>query len=182
MTLSMTRRLTLFSNNIMQKSIGFIPLFIPLFFWQCGTIPIFHAPPNYQQITQSRSAQSSAIQIEFEIHQLINRHRRSHGLSPLNRDNQLDSIAHQHSQYQLSRNTLSHDGIKSRIQYAQCQYFGENVAMNNYGNISQTAVSGWLRSSGHRQNIETPDFTRTGIGVKIDNQGVAWITQNFDGC
>ena len=174
--------MTRFFNRIMHKRIRFIPLFIPLVFWQCGTVPLTFAPPSYQQPTQNTPALSGAAQIETEIHQLINQHRQSQGLSPLNRNNQLDNIARQHSQRQLSQNSLSHDGIESRIQSAQCQYFGENVAMNNYGNISQTAVSGWLRSSGHRKNIFTPDFTNTGIGVRIDNQGVAWITQNFDGC
>lgn len=166
----------------MHKHIRFIPLFIPLVFWQCGTIPLTFVPQNYQQTPQNLPTLSGAAQIETEIHQLINQHRRSQGLSPLNRNNQLDNIARQHSGYQLSRNTLSHDGIESRIQSAQCQYFGENVAMNNYGNIAAVAVQGWMRSSGHRKNIFTPDFANTGIGVKIDNQGTAWITQNFEGC
>ena len=182
MTQPGTHPMTRFFNRIMHKRIRFIPLFIPLVFWRCGTVPLTFVPPSYQQAPPSLPTLSSVAQIETEIHQLINQHRQRQGLSPLNRDNQLDNIARQHSQRQLSQNTLSHDGIESRIQSAQCQYFGENVAMNNYGNISQTAVSGWLRSSGHRKNIETPDFTHTGIGVVVDNQGTAWITQNFDGC
>ncbi|MGB3401173.1 MAG: CAP domain-containing protein [Microcoleaceae cyanobacterium] len=166
----------------MHKHIRFIPLFIPLVFWRCGTVPLTFVPPSYQQAPPSLPTLSSATQIETEIHQLINQHRLNQGLSPLNRNNQLDNIARQHSQRQLSQNSLSHDGIESRIQSAQCQYFGENVAMNNYGNIATVAVSGWLHSLGHRKNIFTPNFTNTGIGVKIDNQGTAWITQNFDGC
>ena len=95
--------MTRFFNRIMHKRIRFIPLFIPLVFWQCGTVPLTFAPPSYQQPTQNTPALSGAAQIETEIHQLINQHRQSQGLSPLNRNNQLDNIARQHSQRQLSR-------------------------------------------------------------------------------
>ena len=103
MTQPGTRPVTWFFNTIMQKRIRFIPLFIPLVFWRCGTVPLTFVPPSYQQAPPSLPTLSSVAQIETEIHQLINQHRQRQGLSPLNRDNQLDNIARQHSQRQLSR-------------------------------------------------------------------------------
>ena len=103
MTQPGTRPVTRFFNRIMHKNIRFIPLFIPLVFWQCGTVPLTFVPPTYQQPHPNLPTLPSAAQIETEIHQLINRHRQSQGLSPLNRNNQLDNIDRQHSQRQLSR-------------------------------------------------------------------------------
>lgn len=43
----------------------------------------------------------------------------------------------------------------------------------------QSVVNGWLGSSGHKANIENPNFTSTGVGVASDASGRLYWTQNF---
>src|ERR1700730_12794241 len=65
---------------------------------------------------------------------------------------------------------MGHEGANERdctlakiITYSQ---FGENVGANSHepSSTSQTAVAGWLNSSGHRANIEGK-FDLTGVGI-----------------
>ena len=41
----------------------------------------------------------------------------------------------------------------------------ENITRTTTGAGSQGAVTQWLASAGHRENIENCRFTRTGVGV-----------------
>jgi len=49
---------------------------------------------------------------------------------------------------------------------------------NSPEDIAQITVSGWMNSSGHRENILTPTFDRQGIGVTIASEKV-YITEDF---
>jgi len=42
------------------------------------------------------------------------------------------------------------------------------------------AVTGWMNSSGHKQNIVTPYWKQEGIGVGISVSGDVYVTQNFN--
>ena len=56
---------------------------------------------------------------------------------------------------------------------------GVPASYNSQEDLAQTAVSGWMNSPGHRQNILTPYFTQEGIGVGISENGKVYFTQNF---
>jgi len=65
--------------------------------------------------------------------------------------------------------------------------FGENImyefhsrAPFNPESFAKTAVEGWLKSPGHRANILSPYFDRSGIGVAL-NGTTAYATQVFMG-
>jgi uncharacterized protein YkwD len=65
--------------------------------------------------------------------------------------------------------------------------FGENImyefhsrARLNPERFAKTAVQGWLDSPGHRANILSPHFDRSGIGVAF-NGTTAYATQVFMG-
>ncbi len=45
--------------------------------------------------------------------------------------------------------------------------------------IAETTVKGWMKSTGHRKNILTPQWGKEGIGVHITPDGKVYITQNF---
>jgi uncharacterized protein YkwD len=50
--------------------------------------------------------------------------------------------------------------------------------------VCEWAVSGWMDSEGHRENILTPGFTETGVGVAFSDEGTftyVYITQIFEG-
>ena len=45
--------------------------------------------------------------------------------------------------------------------------------------IADKAVTGWMNSPGHRQNILTPRYQLEGIGVAFSSDDQIYITQNF---
>lgn len=99
----------------------------------------------------------------------MNAYRASVGLPPLIWHRGLASVARGHSKDMVARHFFSHrnpDGLRSRdrlavagIAYAA---MGENIA---YGHATGAAVlAAWLKSSGHRHNIEDPTYTHHGVG------------------
>ena len=57
---------------------------------------------------------------------------------------------------------------------------GENVAhsLRPLGAV-HAVVDEWMASPGHRANILTPDFRRTGVGAAIGKHGSIYVTQLF---
>ena len=45
--------------------------------------------------------------------------------------------------------------------------------------IAERAVTGWMNSPGHRQNILTPRYEIEGIGVAFSADNKIYITENF---
>jgi uncharacterized protein YkwD len=124
----------------------------------------------------------SLINMEHDIFVLINAHRKSIGLQPLQLSEVESTVAGKHS-YNMASGKLpfGHKDLKKRMEIiaSQIGYIsetGENVA---YGQMNaHEVVDGWLKSSGHRKNIEG-DFTLTGIGVAKDKKGMVYYTQVF---
>ncbi len=132
----------------------------------------------------AQSADPSALEIEQDILAQINDYRRRQGLEPLQSHDVIREQARQHSLAMAHGDVpFSHDGFEQRIRLIsqQLTYRGaaENVAFNQgYGDPADQAVSGWLRSSGHRQNIEG-QYDLTGIGVAQRSDGSYYVTQIF---
>lgn len=120
-------------------------------------------------------------QIETEILELINAHRRSLGLAFLQLDNFAQSLAQAHT-LQMSKTLvpIGHEGFEQRaeqlIRVLKGSTASENVA---YGQeTAEDVVKSWLASIGHRQNIEG-NYTHTGIAVQKDGQDRLVFTQLF---
>ena len=45
--------------------------------------------------------------------------------------------------------------------------------------IAQNAVTGWMNSPGHRENILRPVFRTEGIGVAVSAEGKVYVTEDF---
>ena len=45
--------------------------------------------------------------------------------------------------------------------------------------LAQRVVTGWMSSKGHKKNILTASYDRSGIGVAISKDGKVYSTQNF---
>jgi uncharacterized protein YkwD len=60
---------------------------------------------------------------------------------------------------------------------------GENIARNNYpsGQSVGVAMDGFMNSAGHRANIMEAQFTRVGIGVAMDGNGMIYYAVVFAG-
>jgi len=137
---------------------------------------------NIQQ--QSNTKPSDYDSQEKEVHQLVNQYRQQVGLSPLLLRLEISEVAREHSQNMANKTvTFGHDGfqkrtndIKNKIIFKKA---AENVAMNNnMPRPSQTAVQGWIRSEGHKQNMEG-DYNLTGVGIIRSVDGSFYFTQIF---
>jgi uncharacterized protein YkwD len=133
-----------------------------------------------QQVHKRQS--SSLSQIETNIYRLINAHRASIGLKPLQESNVESSAAVEHSNNMaLGKITFGHEGFQKRIKaiagkVGNISASAENVA---FGQMSAgQVVDLWLQSPQHRKNMEG-DFTHTGIGVARANKGMLYFTEIF---
>jgi uncharacterized protein YkwD len=146
--------------------------------------------------------------LEQEVHQLINVQRTNNGLSALTWDDSIGTIAREHSEDMVKRNFFSHinpsgedptdraskQGYSCRKDYGAYYTDGlaENIAMTpidsnvigcgsttSLESLANCIVNGWMTSPGHRQNILTSTYTKTGIGIAYSNNDEAYSTQDF---
>ena len=99
---------------------------------------------------------------------LMNKHRVSRGLPALAWDRGAAVVAQAHSRDMYDRHYFSHtspegSSMRERLAERHITYSraGENIA---WGQGTGSAVlTAWLRSRGHRKNIETGSFTHHGV-------------------
>ncbi len=138
------------------------------------------------QPTPTPAQSSSTAIMEEQIWQEINAIRQQQGLTKLNHNDRLASVARKYSQKMAERKFFSHtspdgDSVSDRVRSANIFYWmvGENLFWS--ANIAQpvpAAVEGWMNSPGHRANILRSEYRETGIGVwRIGNS--YWVTQIF---
>ncbi len=144
-------------------------------------LPSDNAPPT--TLAQS-STSSQYAAMEQSVHQQINQYRKSRNLPPLTLNAQITEQARLHSADMASgRVPFSHNGFEGRVraiaQSIAYRSAAENVAYNQgYSNPGEQAVEGWLKSTGHRQNIEG-NYDLTGIGITKNAKGEYYFTQIF---
>eukprot|EP00127_Corallochytrium_limacisporum_P005341 Clim_evm17s203 gene=Clim_evmTU17s203 len=111
----------------------------------------------------------------------INDHRDSEGLQKMYCDQRLQNLCEDHSRGQADNKDINHDGFSDRVTEMRDHYSinssAENVA---YGYSPVDVVTnGWLRSSGHRTNIENGVFNVACLGIEDDSDGTPYYTQIF---
>lgn len=130
-------------------------------------------------------AAADRAQIEQAVICLVNVERTARGLDALTRDGHLDSAALGHSDDMAANDYFSHTGLdgsspSARITAAGYAWSatGENIAAGYRS--ARAAMTGWMASKGHCENILRPIFTDIGVGVASGkgSYGVYW-TQNF---
>ncbi len=146
-------------------------------------------------------------ELEQKINVLVNSDRQTRNLKPLELDKRLSEIARAHSQDMVKRGFFDHVNPDSeaprdrlrRAGYHCARTVGENIFQNNLysrvtisgkrktydwnsaDEIAGSTVSGWMHSSGHRKNILSRAYQKTGIGVTVDAGGQVYVTQLFCG-
>ncbi|MGK7875721.1 MAG: CAP domain-containing protein [Xenococcaceae cyanobacterium] len=142
--------------------------------------PVVPSKPASSEISNS----GSLTTLEQSIHQQVNQYRQSLNLPALRLEPRISQQARIHSE-RMAKGTVpfSHAGFEQRVQAIgrEISYrsAAENVAVNQgYGDPATQAVQGWIRSSGHRQNMEG-QFDLTGIGVAKNAAGEYYFTQIF---
>jgi uncharacterized protein YkwD len=123
--------------------------------------------------------------LERAVAAKVNAVREREGLAPLAVDDELAAIARRYSCEMARRGFFSHiapDGetMRDRLRKAGKRFAaaGENIARIESADPAERAVSGWLKSPGHRENMLNTRFTRTGVGVCRAGRAV-YVTQLF---
>lgn len=109
-----------------------------------------------------------------EVIRLTNEQRQAQGLTPLSQNSVLDSAALAKGNDMLAKGYWAHfapDGTApwsffSKFGY-KYRYAGENLA-RDFSSAS-TAVSAWMNSKTHKDNILNPNYREIGIGVVEGN-------------
>ncbi len=121
-------------------------------------------------------------QIEQEVFAYVNQYRVSHGLRPLVMNEAANQQARQHS-LEMAKHQVpfGHDGFQRRMTHLHrdiqdIEGGAENVAYHY--KTAKIVVDGWIKSAGHRHNIEGR-YDTTGIGIVRDGQGRLYFTQLF---
>ena len=139
---------------------------------------------NKPKKNRTQNAQEVDTQsISEEYLDLVNDHRINMGLRPLTYNKIIEEISRGHSKGMgLHSRPFGHFGFSLRCRqlkrrlgpHTMC---GEVVAM---GQKTPAAVfKAWINSPGHREEIENPRFTMTGLGLYKDDRGVIYWTQMF---
>lgn len=120
--------------------------------------------------------------LEDQILTLINQHRKAKGLAALANNPVIEAEARRHTVAMAShRSPFGHDGFSYRSKVITSKIQGIRATAENVAYGSKTAqevVDGWLKSPGHKKNIEGK-FRLTGIGVARDEKSVLYFTQIF---
>jgi uncharacterized protein YkwD len=156
-------------------------LLISAIFFLCS----FDRYDRRENISQNAVLETGEISLKNMDHDIlgyVNMHRKSMGLRPLQLSYVECRVATKHSFNMASGKTpFGHQDLKKRMDLiaSQVGYIsetGENVAFGQMD--AREVVDGWLKSPGHRKNIEG-DFTLTGIGIAKDRKGMIYYTQIF---
>ena len=139
-------------------------------------------PQAQQPQAQAPATQRLGAQ-EQQMVDLVNRERTKNGLSPLTVDFEVARVAGIKSQDMADNNYFSHNSPTYGSPFDMMKKFGisylhagENLAGNNTVEKAHTAL---MNSSGHRQNILSPNFTHIGIGVRPSQKYGFLYTQMF---
>ena len=105
--------------------------------------------------------------IELETMALINAHRVSIGLNPLEKINHMSYKSEEHDNYMIANNVVNHNDFVARSENIMktlgAKSVSENIAYNY--NTPKAVLDAWLASPGHKENIEG-NFTHFGIAIK----------------
>ena len=133
--------------------------------------------------------------VEARLLDTVNQARASAGVAPLSYDSRIHAEALVHSAdmtcYGMSHFVPPGTTPASRMAAAGVAFtwHGENIGWSGVGSDWQKVM--WLFNSmmaeqppndPHRQNILSPHFTHTGIGIYVENaSGRLWLTEDFAG-
>ena len=120
---------------------------------------------------------------------LVNKERATAGVKALSFSPQLAKAARKHSGAMASEGFFEHRGegepkLFDRVTASgmNTDHVGENIFETSEGASSAVAdecVGAWMQSEGHRRNMLSPEFERTGFSMKIASNGENYITEDF---
>ncbi|SDS28700.1 Cysteine-rich secretory protein family protein [Formosa sp. Hel1_31_208] len=161
-----------------MKPIKLLPIMVlvALLTFSCSTEKFPDETINSMSLPSAPSAKA----IEIEILELINAHRITEGLTPLNNHDVIKSVAFTHTDYMVEVDNVSHDNFFQRknslIENTSAINVSENVAYAF--SSAESVVNAWLNSDGHRENIEG-DYTDFDVSAEQNAEGKWYFTNIF---
>ena len=119
-----------------------------------------------------------------EILRLVNEERQREGLSAVVRNDTLEEQATQYACELIYYDFFAHvnpmTGSELRDRALEFEYdyliIGENLAAGQ--STPAEAVTAWMNSEKHRENILNPEFTELGVGVRTGGRyGTYWVQE-----
>jgi len=138
---------------------------------------------------QDESGDGQPNAIEREILALVNRERQSAGVGQLCFSRGLATAARQHNSKMASEGLFDHrvegEGcLLDRVTFAGVS--ADEVAENLFSGsqpasdeLAHQCVTMWMQSDGHRRNMLSPDFDKTGISVSYSPRSGCYVTEDF---
>ena len=133
--------------------------------------------------------QAARPQVERRILVLVNREREQVGIRPLRFSSELATAAHQHSATMATAGFFEHRGVGEPALFDRVtasgmdtDHVGENIFETSEGvsvAVADECVKMWMQSEGHRRNMLSPEFDKTGISVGVSRDGENYITEDF---
>ena len=118
--------------------------------------------------------------LETEVLKEVNDYRISIGLNSLSKVDEVTYQADDHTVYMSSNEVVNHNNFNVRYSNLVSEVGAKSVAENvafGYSN-ADSVVKAWIKSDGHRENIEG-DFTHFGIAIDKDKNGKNYFTNIF---
>ncbi|MDH6132501.1 uncharacterized protein YkwD [Kitasatospora sp. MAA4] len=141
------------------------------------------APTTAPAPTPRVAITGTAAQFAQQIVTMVNAERAKAGCGPLTVNAKLQAVAQQHSDDMAARNYYEHDtpegvdpGTRMTNGGYQWSSWGENIYKSPQD--PSTAMTGWMNSPEHRDNILNCAFQETGVGVNLSSDG-PWWTEDF---
>jgi uncharacterized protein YkwD len=117
-----------------------------------------------------------------------NRLRAAAGAGPLTVDPQLERIARERATDMAVRSYFSHTSPSGQTAFDLMDASGfvaygsaENIASSNYpaSQAVSVAMNGFMNSTGHRESLLNPMYTRAGIGYNVAADGTHYFAVLF---
>jgi uncharacterized protein YkwD len=146
---------------------------------------------SYDSRDATIEVSSNALQspMDKRLLVLVNQERATAGVKPLFFSPQLANAALHHSQAMASEGFFEHRGegepkLFDRVTASgtDTDHVGENIFKTSESASSAVAdecVGMWMQSEGHRRNMLSPEFERTGFSIRVAGNGENYITEDF---
>ncbi|MCZ4124557.1 CAP domain-containing protein [Streptomyces sp. H39-S7] len=126
---------------------------------------------------------SKTAQFAQQVLDLVNTERARQGCKPVTVNAKIQAAAQAHSDDMAARDYYEHDtpeGVGPGARMTSAGYhwstWGENIYKSPKD--AQSAMDGWMKSPGHRDNILNCAFKEIGVGINLSSNG-PWWTQDF---
>ncbi len=126
--------------------------------------------------------------LEKLIYAKVNEERTKNNLPALQWTSDVADVARKHSEDMGIKEYFAHENKEGEMVSGRLEENGivfniasENIFQcENYLDVVEGAVKGWMASPGHRENILNNEVTETGVGVyRVEGKNEYYITQNF---